>query len=71
MFITCGLFPVSVDTNKYYYKKKSDFSEILFPKAPLIQETSGAAKLVKLIWGEEPRVVGDSLFRGPLLQFGL
>lgn len=34
MFRTCHLFPVSLDTNKYYYKKKNDFAEILFPYGP-------------------------------------
>lgn len=40
-----------------------------FPKAPLTQEKSRAAKPVKPRWGEEPCVVTDS--GGPPLPFAL
>ena len=36
MFRTCHLAPISLDTNKYYYEKKNEFAEILFPCAPLM-----------------------------------
>lgn len=66
VFITCRLFPVSVETDKYYYNKEKWLCwDIFFRRLPSYKKNPGAAKPVKLRRGEEPRVVADSLFRGP------
>lgn len=53
MSITCHLFPISVDTNKYYYEKKNDFAEMLFSKgSPNIREIRGCQTCeTEMGWG--------------------